>query len=98
MISKYDEAAKLYYAALNKTKRKSDRKNLFEQLRQVNLSKMSMSNKYKALRALNTVAPIYIADLCDKIKGYMSMHDDFWYLLGEFAFLNKAGLIPALLL
>lgn len=38
---------------------------------------MSMSNKYKALRALNTVAPIYIADLCDKIKGYMSMHDDF---------------------
>lgn len=77
VISKYDEAAKLYYAALNKTKRKSDRKNLFEQLRQVNLSKMSMSNKYKALRALNTVAPIYIADLCDKIKGYMSMHDDF---------------------
>ena len=77
VISKYDEAAKLYYAALNKTKRKSDRKNLFEQLRQVNLSKMSMSNKYKALKALNTIAPIYIMDLCDKIKDYMGMHDDF---------------------
>lgn len=77
VISKYDEAAKLYYAALNKTKRKSDRKNLFEQLRQVNLSKMSMSNKYKALKALNTITPIYIIDLCDKIKDYMGMHDDF---------------------
>ena len=43
---------------------------------------MSMSNKYKALKALNTIAPIYIMDLCDKIKECMMIFD---VLLGEFA-------------